>query len=62
MSGYAASIIEATGCKPEDVEQVEEIMRASMPTLDHLTKREFNSLARSAAEALPILRSEGMYL
>lgn len=51
MSGYRQQIVAATGCAPEDAGPVEEIMRTSYGTLDHLTAGAFNSEARMSLAA-----------
>lgn len=49
---YEQRIVAATGCKPEDAERVEEIMRCQYGTLDHLPAREFNAEARISFEVM----------
>ena len=56
--GYKTLILEA-GVPEGDLDATEEIMRVETGgTLDHLTKREFLSLARVAHQVLAVLRSE----
>lgn len=58
---YQQIILEATGCSKADLRQIEEVMRDVHPTMDHLTKRQLNKLAREAWEAVKELRLEGIY-
>ncbi len=55
ISGYRRLIVEAiAGTEQKDVDPalVEETMRCTFKTLDHLPKPEFNRAARAAALAL----------
>ena len=61
MYGYHRAIVEATGCDPADAEAIEEVMRIDRPTLDSLTRRDFDRLAQAAHEALPQIRAEGLW-
>lgn len=45
MNYYEQAIIKATNCTESSVAHVENIMRDYTPTLDHLSKTEFNNLA-----------------
>lgn len=51
---YTKLIMEA--CKVDDAtaQKIEVIMRCDRPTLDALTKREFNKLARTAHEVYKV--------
>lgn len=56
---YRQAIIEATRCPEEDAAEIEELMRLDTGgTLDHLTRRQFNALARIARDALAVFREE----
>ena len=48
LSYYEQQIIKATNCTQSQVAHVENFMRDYSPTLDHLSKTEFNNLAVSA--------------
>lgn len=52
---YRDAIIEATK-RPEDADAIEEVMRLERPTLDALTRGEFDRLARKSARALDEIR------
>lgn len=57
LGGYAKLIAEA-GVPEGDLAETEEVMRtATGGTLDHLTKREFLSLARQAHQVVAVLRA-----
>lgn len=57
--GYRGMIVQATGCTYEDAAEIEELMRLSTGgTLDHLTRRKFDALAREAEVAVEILREK----
>lgn len=63
MPAYGFQILEAINhrkqlfpAKPEDVMQVEEVMRGQSPTFDGLTKAKFTALARQAWDAVRQLR------
>jgi hypothetical protein len=51
---YQRLILEITGCRPQDVQLVEEFMLSEYPTLNHLDAREFAALARDAYEAMQL--------
>lgn len=53
-SAYGKTIMEATGCAPEETHAIEEVMRCSFPTLDHLTKKEITKLAIDAQRVLDV--------
>ena len=59
LNHYQKSIIEATGCNPEDAAEIEDLMRNTIfhSTLDWQTKRQFNKGAREAKELLEYMRS-----
>jgi len=48
LSGYQKIIAEGSGCSPDEAEKLENIIRVRHPTLDHLTRQELLSLARTA--------------
>ena len=52
MTPYKKLIVSATGCSEKDAETVEDWMRDQVNTLDHLSRRQFNALAREAHKAL----------
>jgi len=54
-------IINATGCKPEEAEEVEEIMRDVIfhSTLDWQTGAQFNKGAREAYQVYQVMQTEG---
>ncbi len=60
LSGYRKAIVEATGCAPEEAEDVEEIMRHDVfhSTLDWQTKKQFDAGARKAYKILKQSRRE----
>jgi hypothetical protein len=55
---YRAAIIKATGVDIAEAAVIEEIMRVDRPTLEALTSREFNRLARVSKQAIDELRVE----
>ena len=59
MKFYQKAIIKATGCKPEETESIEDIMRNDIfhSTLDWQTKRQFNKGAKEAYEIFKAIQS-----
>lgn len=49
---YRKAIMEACEVDAKEASLIEEVMRASYPTLDHLDSRSFNRIAREAKKAL----------
>lgn len=43
---------------PHETALIEAVMRWEAPTLDHLSRRAFNGLARRAADTIPTLDAE----
>jgi hypothetical protein len=58
LTGYELSIVEVTGCEPQDAPAIEELMRIKFGTLDSLHIDEFDEHAKVCFEALKILRVE----
>jgi hypothetical protein len=58
LPGYEQAIFEATSCPQEDATHIEDLMRLQIPTgtLDGITARRFDELARVCQEALKELR------
>lgn len=56
MSLYKNLIIEATQCPPGDAKEIEEVMRLTYRTLDHLDRRAFVREAKFSYEAVKIMR------
>lgn len=56
---YGELIVAATGCKPADADQVEDVMRHTIfhSTLDWQTRRQFNKGAREAWAIVQALRA-----
>lgn len=52
LTHYQQSILEITGCKPEEASEIEEIMRETIlhSTLDWLSKEQFKKTALEAQE------------
>jgi hypothetical protein len=55
---YQRLIMEITGCRSQDVSEIEELMRSECPTLNHLGSTEFAALARDAYEAMQLLAKQ----
>ena len=60
MSYYHQLIIEATGCRASDCEQIEDVMRDTYSTLDKLDRRTFLREARLSWAAVQELRCVGV--
>lgn len=58
LHGYTAAIMKATGADAREASVIEEIMRLERPTLDALTGRGFDVLARQSVKVLAVLRDE----
>lgn len=62
LSGYQRDIVKATKCRPQDAEQIEEVMRTETGgVLDHLTASRFNNLAKITWEVVKELRKDNTY-
>ena len=59
LSYYQENIINVTGCKPEDAEEIENYMRDVIfhSTLDWQSKAQFNKGAKTAYKHILYLRS-----
>lgn len=61
LTGYQQLIQATTGCTDDDAPVIEEVMRVRHPTLDNIDRPTFRRLARTAQEALAILREQGLW-
>lgn len=59
LTSYQRDIIEVTGCRPEDAEEIEDYMRNAIfhSTLDWQSRRQFNRAARMAYKDIIWMRS-----
>lgn len=62
MNNYRQMIVSATGCIPADAPVIEDIMRNDIlhSTLDWLSRTDFDTVAREAANLLPQFRAAGI--
>lgn len=60
LTGYQQTIVQDSGCPPEQAAEVEEVMRAEVVhgELDHLTARAFRECAREAWAMVMTTRAE----
>lgn len=57
LRGYHKMVQDVTKCSDDDAYEIEAIMRTQHSTMDHLTARQFNKLARDSQKALVELRT-----
>src|SRR5574343_209085 len=59
LTSYQRDIIEVTGCRPEDAEEIEDYMRNAIfhSTLDWQSRRQFNRAARMAYRDIMFIHS-----
>jgi len=58
---YRDEILKVTGCKKQDVGEIEELMRNTYHSLSGLITREFNKEARLCYKAYKLMEAEGWF-